>query len=367
MMVQVASECAIQIPDAIIHDILTVVDCDNLTSLDTDSRIAFWKAYGTLSEILDPITIDSIQSNYPTLPQPLPKQSWPFKKRKPSLSERCVTRYRILSMVTLLLLIAIQVYWYVGYALISDINKQNHNISTLNEKLVALAAQKHKEETSPVSEPPKVLEERLIREQLTEHLNWREAATNHLQNWNEVWSSLDIFTYQPWQNDDFQSYSKAIQKRIQFVAAENTLQAISEYLLPILYGLIGACFYILRQLPQEISSLIFSRNSYINYNLRLAQGPLAGMMISYFTHPATSTPSQNIENIEQLLTIDPGGNSLSPLALAFLAGYSIDFIFRFLDKILMTALYEQEQKPNGTKILHNQNYQKSLKKKNNSD
>lgn len=144
------------------------------------------------------------------------------------------------------------------------------------------------------------------------------------------------------------------------------MQAISTYFLPMLYGLIGACFYILRQLPKEIEDVTFTKKSYTNYSLRLAQGPLAGILVSYFVTPPNTTKSPNPENIESLLIIDPGINSLSPLALAFVAGYSVEFIFKILDKILSLPLAESESKSRNTLPLNCPLNSKSLKQKENS-
>jgi len=55
------------------------------------------------------------------------------------------------------------------------------------------------------------------------------------------------------------------------------------------------------------------------YRLRVYMGMLAGLIIIWFL-PVTEA--------------DPGLKSLTPFALAFLAGYSIDLLFALMDKLI---------------------------------
>ena len=93
---------------------------------------------------------------------------------------------------------------------------------------------------------------------------------------------------------------------------------LSGYLLPMLYGLLGACD-VLRQLSDEISKLTYTRDARIRYSLRLSIGLLAGLAVGWFIKPGAG---------------DASLISLSPLALAFIAGYGSDLFFAALDKIV---------------------------------
>jgi len=319
LLILVASENAIELPQTSIANVIAVKNAHENQTLDIDTEKDFWVAYERIAQSLHPITIDSIKATFGD---------------KRTLARRCAGNYKFLSLLTLFLLISIQIYWYIGSTLTSEINTQTQLIIKLEQKVSMIKEQQKKMEYSNENNmiSDLSLKKTQLLQRISEHKNWKAAAANHLENWNQVWSDMDLLTLQPWQNPNYKTYSPEVQRRIQFVAAENTLQAISGYILPILYGLIGACFYILRQLPKEIEQLTFSMNSYIQYSLRLAQGPLAGIMVSYFLAP--DPESALTLTVPQGQSLDPALTTLSPLALAFLAGYSVEFIFRFLDKML---------------------------------
>jgi hypothetical protein len=99
-------------------------------------------------------------------------------------------------------------------------------------------------------------------------------------------------------------------------AATSALQSIQTFLLPFLYGLLGASVYILRSLSTDIKALTFE--SSFDYVLRLPLGALSGVAVAWIIN----FPSQ-----QQVA-------SLSPLALAFLAGYSVEVLFSALDRVV---------------------------------
>ena len=363
LLIYSASENAISISD---EHLLTVMECKKLISegsIPPAKEANFWIAYRSIAEEVHPITISSILATYD------PHQGETgFIRRiiNPSaapLSRRCAAQYKLISVATLILLIAVQVYWYIGYTLTNDISAQNRQLSDLQTQLYQVQIELENSDASRVDPRYQRLSELQIG--IQEHSDWKDAAVNHLQNWNTVWSSMDLLTLQPWQIETYSSFPTEVQRRIQFVAAGNILQAISGYILPILYGLIGACFYILRQLPKEIEDLTFSMNSYIGYSLRMAQGPLAGIIISYFfTSEQNVTPNAN--SAFQFHNVDSNLSALGPLALCFLAGYSIEFLFKFLDRILIAATPLPISKPakhpnNDTYIAENkrQNHKRS--------
>ncbi len=319
------------------QDLVTLFEAQNKfenSSLTPDDETKFWSAYRNISNQLKPVTISSIKANFEAQST---KQRFfiPFVYDKRPLSRRCASNYKILSLITLILLIGIQIYWYIGWTLTNDISAQANSVLQMQRQLAQIESEY---EASKAASAQKVPDARIqqineLKQRIEEHGNWKDAASNHLENWNEVWSNMDLLTLQPWQVDDYQTLPEEVQRRIQFVAADNTLAAITSYILPILYGLIGACFYILRQLPKEIENLTFSMNSYIEYSLRMAQGPLAGMMISFFFASEQSDPA-TISSGAQIHSVETNLSTLSPLALAFLAGYSVEFIFKLIDKML---------------------------------
>jgi hypothetical protein len=98
------------------------------------------------------------------------------------------------------------------------------------------------------------------------------------------------------------------------------------WLLPFLYGLLGACVYVMRRLLFDTKTAVVENVVIV---LRLALGALAGVAMGWFASPSTlpyaSAPASSL-----------------PYAFAFLAGFSIDILFTLLDR-LNRALLDKTQ------------------------
>jgi hypothetical protein len=94
-------------------------------------------------------------------------------------------------------------------------------------------------------------------------------------------------------------------------------ECVELYLLPLLYGLLGSCLHVLRTLAASIETRthVVSRL----YLVRIYTGGLAGLVIAWFGIGG--------EGAGPLV-------SLTPFALAFLAGYSVELLFAFMDRLV---------------------------------
>lgn len=116
------------------------------------------------------------------------------------------------------------------------------------------------------------------------------------------------------------------------LAAGFVLDILQSYILPLLYGLLGASTYVLRSMSTEIKDMQYSVDSNRGYILRLALGTLAGLIVGWF------------------IFLLPGQTflaSISPFAVAFLVGYNIEIIFSFMDN-LISRISEAEEKSEET-------------------
>ena len=75
----------------------------------------------------------------------------------------------------------------------------------------------------------------------------------------------------------------------------------------------------LRNLSVETRQWTYSRDSDIRIRIRLFLGTLGGIAVAWFVTP---------QNNPALL------DSLSPFALAFIAGYGVELLFAAMDKII---------------------------------
>jgi hypothetical protein len=95
--------------------------------------------------------------------------------------------------------------------------------------------------------------------------------------------------------------------------------ALSGYILPFLYGALGAFAFLLRKLSDPMAKLTYAHDARMSCTLRLHVGALAGLAVGWFIN-------SNSSNF--------GLGTLSPLALAFAAGYASDLLFTALDKVV---------------------------------
>ncbi|MFO1069608.1 MAG: hypothetical protein U1E14_13905 [Geminicoccaceae bacterium] len=102
------------------------------------------------------------------------------------------------------------------------------------------------------------------------------------------------------------------------VSSKSMVAVLNQYLLPLLYGLLGSLAYILRTLSTEIQQVTFTGASRTRYSLRWPLGMLAGVTVGLFFDP----------------TKVPSFESLTPLGIAFLAGYGVEVLFTGLDRLV---------------------------------
>ncbi len=96
--------------------------------------------------------------------------------------------------------------------------------------------------------------------------------------------------------------------------------AVATCILPVLYALLGAGAYVLRRLESQLRSRTFINEA---HSPRFITAAIAGAVVGVF-------------NFGQ-------GVSVSPLAIAFLAGYAVDVFFAFLESMIQTL-----SKPRGS-------------------
>ncbi|MAZ03350.1 MAG: hypothetical protein CMN56_09445 [Sneathiella sp.] len=361
LLIMTAAERGIPLDGDVTRAIFDTEDALKKNMITPAITSEFWQAYESLSQSLSPITVSSIRATRDL--QRLRSGIWGYVKDRIHVpfSRRCAFRYQLLSIVTLLCLITLQVFWAIGNTLVNDIREQSNRIialksqlriatdtpqqastATLPQQSVTTTFQSGNVATGADNDTSSGSVEVLtdaeeIKSQIKEYLSWRDAEVIELRQWNHQWGSVLFFTTQTWEKPDYSELTEEEKIHVHYVSAQYVLYTITAYLLPILYGLLGASFYVLRQLPKDIDDLTFSMNSHIEYSLRITQGPLAGIMASFFFTAAPATIHTLSTHSSAFATIKIGTSSLSnfsPLAIAFLAGYSVELIFYVIDKII---------------------------------
>jgi hypothetical protein len=259
-----ANRRGVRIPDEVLAP---VIEADRLCGAGQDIDLAletrFWKAYGILRSTIEPAT-------------------------------GARRLYRCVFYVSLALMLLCQFYFLFGSAV-------HRQLTQLREQSYVLSGQL--QTTMPA--PPAVVvgalpveSSEVIERRLTQNRLDREAYAR-LASW-VVWLPSE-------------------QLEVSLATLEIVLDFLATYVLPALYGLLGACAFVLRQLGTDISRLSFADDLKVRYTLRLNIGLLAGLAVGWFI-----TPEQNASVVA----------NLSPLALAFVAGYGSDLLFAALDRIV---------------------------------
>ena len=110
------------------------------------------------------------------------------------------------------------------------------------------------------------------------------------------------------------------------VELELATSFIGGFLLPVLYGMLGAIAFVLRRLSDDQEVVRDPRN---RYSLRVPIGALSGLAAGWLLQPTAGTVT----------------SSLSPFALAFVAGYSAELVFAAMDRIVGAFASKPDGKP----------------------
>jgi hypothetical protein len=105
--------------------------------------------------------------------------------------------------------------------------------------------------------------------------------------------------------------------------------ALSNYLLPVLYALLGACAFNLRDFSDRVKQRTYHPSSYSN--------------------TARTIAAMTVGTIISLFGVFNHDTSLPPFAVAFLAGYGVEVFFAFLDALLSTVNAPRRAEPPTTR------------------
>lgn len=309
-----------------------------------EAEAEFWSALDKLARHVRPASIASIRATTELYPDQSVVRYWASFFTRRGGRERLVSdaiiavrRTRFWSLVWLLVLLLAQIYWVIGSTVTKDIPNLLQKADGLVEAKNGLEKKVIAEKREPADDPDiQGLEAEL------DKVN-EEMGTNYeiLEKWNKVWqlpvsllgwiekllsggSPANTFANTPG------PYTR-LQKSL--ITAQFTLTAMTLYLLPLLYGLLGAFTFVLRSLSIETQRLTYSRASNTKYRLRIYMGALAGLVVVWFV-PVESAPTSTTFL-----------KALTPLALAFLAGYSVEILFAGLDRLVNAFTHTEAEKP----------------------
>lgn len=297
-----------------------------------EREIEFWMAFDTLSRLVQPVSISSLKA---TRAYAEHTSLWRKIMIKSSKAEQTVSMYQKWTLLVLAALLVVQIYWLIGSAIISALTQEiPAQINELTLKIeeattqINIAMQKEDETEAKIVIARKDGYE-------NDRKNLEDSKTvyyDSLRTWNKV-LCLSVFCSQ---ETDEQFHQKGYIKVRQ--AARLVLQPIQLYILPLLYGLLGASAFVLRSITREIRDLTYTSDSNARYRLRIQLGALSGLVVGWFLFVDPEvTATGTLFSFKQL----------SPLALSFLAGYSIELFFAAMDRLVNAFTTDTTLKPGG--------------------
>ena len=333
-----ATQKGIDVKDEVIKTVVetaTVVRQEKVTDVQ---EIAFWSALNALAKSVSPVSVSSLRATMDSHTRG-PARIFGIDVGRSSPARWAVRSYTIGILGILFILLFVQIYWVFGNSIISDIQNGRKHVLELESQIQAHANSKAGAQKSlavRVSGMYPVDDQELasLFQQLDAQQLQQQTSHHLLERWTNFFG--DLITWGPL------STSSVVEKicdggeganadfcrnvaRTQSVAV--FLDILQRYALPLLYGLLGSCVYVLRTLSSEINTRTFSEASLIGFRIRICLGTLGGMVVAWFVTPDIA---------------DGLFKSLSPFALAFLAGYSIELVFSAMDRFL-TAFTSKTQ------------------------
>jgi hypothetical protein len=366
---------------------------EHMRTLTFDSQkeeAPFRKCCGVLAKAAEPVTAASLRDSFT---KELYRPWLILEPRLKPVAEIACRRYRALALLILVFLLGFQIYWTACStvlnktdALISEINKAPSREYYISQEIARADALKAATDTKQSADEPSsapsssseggstaVVSLKQDKTQLT-----RDELVSKIAELNANYSMLDKFMLpfrwlyfvpnppaaqsqptpapqpsatrppatasQPtsppnpspteaqrtngqdpdaiFRPSEFQTTSASIR-----AVASQVVEVMQKWLLPLLYGALGASVFVIRTLSVQARDRLFRREALVSLVLRVFLGMISGLAIGWFwnQNPAAATAAGPV-------TV----TTLSPFALAFVAGYGVELFFALLDKIVST-------------------------------
>ena len=311
-----ASERGIDVREEIIVSIINVRKKLDLGDDLEETEAKFWMVYSELARLIRPVSIESLEVIRGNR-RAEPSRWFVNIFRSKSLSSQYLKTYRWVGIFILVVMLLVQIYWVIGAKLIADF----HSLPIELEKIMKEKIEKEKMLGEKAVES---FEINLLQSKIWNIEDNLASSSIVIRKWNRIWQMVI-----PVSSDSTDTEASSESALLEMKYASFALDAIKEYFLPLLYGLLGAFAYIFRNIFQEIKEKTLTSESNIKYVLRLHLGALTGLAVGWFFGDDEGKSVFTISN-------------LSPLALSFLAGYSVEIFFSGMDKIINSFSSEKE-------------------------
>jgi hypothetical protein len=271
-------------------------------TLTAKDRSDFYEVYWQLAQLLQPVNVNSIRDSNSSFGQRRRQYLFAGPMECVSRAELAVRRWRLKALLVLVALLLAQIYWVIGSAFIEGIKALDQQTKSTNATATP--------STPSLPDFPQLTRDKIRRDTLYDLL--------------EKWWHYSLLPPSVKALPDKKSVDAAEQESKHAASllecCAQTVSVLQVYFLPLLYGLLGAHAYVLRELIRENRERVYRRESETAYRMRVTLGLLAGLAIGWFAKP------------------DPASSGiiakLGPFALSFLAGYSVEVLFSAMDRFV---------------------------------
>jgi len=337
LLINYAAEQGIKIRENYIQAFTNFKETEKNKTWTAEKEADFWIVYTKISKHIKPVSVEDIifVENQENEKESYLRKFW-FKK--PTIAKRIVRTYIATTFIFIIITLGLQIYAITGSYLVRKVVESDKEIVAIEKELQNLILITNANE----SDHKAVMERENLMNTLEQRINETRARINHLNEWLIMFNVFNENNSESISSISTPSLdeSRFFKNNLIITVAKDNYEilntVLNAFILPILYGILGALIFTLRSLKTDIQSIKYKIvSNKIKYLLHIAIGALAGLIINLFFR----TNSIDDDGIISL--------SFSPNALSFVAGYSVEIIFNAMDKIIVlinNSLTRQERK-----------------------
>jgi hypothetical protein len=350
LLLAYVAQNGLEIDDAIVTVIVNSKYWLEQGEWTAEREIQFWMAFNTIAKRVSPVSVASLKATSSTavesrmLRNSRQRFNLYWSPKGNTFAKQTVSLYQKSTVWVLLILLLTHSYWLSESMLIAPILELRQQIGKTQEQLLTLARQNST--ITQLADDPRISE---YQAKLKDYENLFQAHSKMVKTCKPLLSLFIACSMSPEEATTDKEPNQYRPNRLATPESVLELEALLQqkkfilanlqlFVLPLFYGLLGAFVYVLRTLTIEIKTLTYTRESNISYRLRIQLGALAGLAIGWITGSNASFSLDTLSP-DALSSFTSGGLSLqtlSPMALAFIAGYSVDLLFALMDRIIYT-------------------------------
>jgi hypothetical protein len=325
LLLAYACSHALALDQTVVADIVQsrqLLNADPADPATYPQQIAFWRARNALAATVRPISATSLKQSTFQKQDTTFGARWQaklFGRPAPMVTgvEMAIRKTQLRLILPIALLLVLQIFTLIGATVVRELHPSLKQMSGMLAEQEKLA---HAEETEANLRARAALDN-----QIALAASDLQIRVKLLIQWNTGWQWLAGPFSSPGERKGDAALAAATPiERYQLIqstvlGAQFALNVLQSFILPLLYGCLGASLFVLRSLAADAKEHTFDLERQVVYNLRLFMGTLCGLVMAWLV-PGTVDAS--------------GVKGMSPYTLSVVAGYGVDIVFAFMDKII---------------------------------